>query len=62
VRYAFIESHRTEFSVRSMCRVLMGWPLEMPSAVALTIAYGIADDAIIHALGRLKFDVLIEKG
>jgi len=45
-----------------MCRVLMGWPLEMPSAVALTIAYGIADDAIIHALGRLKFDVLIEKG
>jgi putative transposase len=23
VRYAFIEAHRAEFSVRSMCRVLM---------------------------------------
>lgn len=41
---------------------LMGWPLEMPSAVALTIAFGIAVDDTIHVLNRLKFDAPIEKG
>lgn len=40
---------------------LMGWPLEMPSAVALTIAFGIAVDDTIHVLNRLKFDAPIEK-
>jgi hypothetical protein len=41
---------------------LMGWPLEMPSAVAMTIAFGIAVDDTIHVLNRLKFDAPIEKG
>ncbi|WP_306260695.1 RND family transporter [Pararhizobium sp. IMCC21322] len=41
---------------------LMGWPLEMPSAVALTIAFGIAVDDTIHVLNRLKFDAPIEQG
>ncbi|MCR9236514.1 MAG: MMPL family transporter [Alphaproteobacteria bacterium] len=41
---------------------LMGWPLEMPSAVALTIAFGIAVDDTIHVLNRLKLDAPIENG
>lgn len=41
---------------------LIGWPLEMPSAVALTIAFGIAVDDTIHVLNRLKFDAPIEHG
>lgn len=39
---------------------LMGWPLDMPSAVALTIAFGIAVDDTIHVLNRLKFDAPLE--
>lgn len=40
---------------------LMGWPLDMPSAVALTIAFGIAVDDTIHVLNRLKFDAPLER-
>ncbi|MEP0521667.1 MAG: MMPL family transporter [Hyphomicrobiales bacterium] len=40
---------------------VMGWPLEMPSAVALTIAFGIAVDDTIHVLNRLKFDAPLDK-
>lgn len=40
---------------------LMGWPLEMPSAVALTVAFGIAVDDTIHVLNRLKFDAPLEQ-
>jgi predicted RND superfamily exporter protein len=39
---------------------VMGWPLEMPSAVAMTIAFGIAVDDTIHVLNRLKFDAPVE--
>lgn len=39
---------------------LMKWPMEMPSAVALTIAFGIAVDDTIHVLNRLKFDAPLE--
>lgn len=40
---------------------VMGWPLDMPSAVALTVAFGIAVDDTIHVLNRLQHDAPLNR-